>query len=466
MEIRLTRRDLLHGIFASAGLAVAFPAMPADSSPKSGVSGSFRLTLPPKALPMPQGVNRYRTAPGFSFRGIKGLSWIPSQYLETIPVMAKYKMNFLMNCYTSMFDLEPHGTWARFVHKHINHWYRPLPEEKKRAYARVVRECQRRGLEFCFSMNPILDCDRPFDYAPQDLETLWSHYAWMQGLGVRWFNVSLDDISEGIDANKQANAVNELLRRLRRKAPSAQMIFTPTWYAGTGKSGPESAAKLGSGNTPGMRYVKQLGAQLDPDVYLYWTGPEVCSLTITREDAESYRSLAKHRLFIWDNYPCNDQHAALQLGPLTGRGPKLHLSAEGYISNPLSPQYQANFLPMLTIADYTWNPVAYDPQRSIGQAIDQLAATKEQRLVLKDLVELYPGRLEAHSQSTGWNSLQQHFKLILKQGSKKNAKEFIARAASVSRNMEKQFPHEFALARQTLDSDIAQIETQYSAKFS
>ncbi len=37
----------------------------------------------------------------------------------------------------------------------------------------------------------------------------------MQGLGVTWFSVCLDDISAGIDAAGQAKVVNALLARLR-----------------------------------------------------------------------------------------------------------------------------------------------------------------------------------------------------------------------------------------------------------
>lgn len=463
-EIRMTRRAAIQRIAASAGLAITASGRASARPPDDR---GFQITLPDKVLPMPEGLETHGAAPGFKHRGIKGLSWIPSQYLETIPVMAAYKMNFLMNCYTSMWDLEPEGTWARLVHTNINHWYLPLPNEKKAAYARVVRECQRRGIDFCFSMNPILDSDRPFDYTkPQDTQALWVHYAWMQDLGVRWFNISLDDISHGIDARSQTKVVNEMLWRLRLRDRGVSMIFTPTWYAGTGVSGRESPARLGAGDTPGVRYTKELARSLDPDVFLYWTGPQVCSLTITHEDAETYRRLAKHRLFIWDNYPCNDQRPDLQLGPLMGRAPGLATSADGYISNPLSPQVEANWIPMLTIADYTWNPGAYNPTRSIGQAILRLGNTRPQQLALKDLVELYPGRLVAGSRSTGWNSVLHSFRSILHRGPKRRAQEFIARAAGVSERMAKLFPNRYTLARNTLDADIAIMRKQYSAKFS
>ena len=45
----------------------------------------------------------------------------------------------------------------------------------------------------------------------------------------------------------------------------------------------------------------------------------------------------------------------------------------------LSPQNQINRIPLLTCADYAYNPSAYDPARSIGQAILHLAETPAQR---------------------------------------------------------------------------------------
>ena len=478
-QTRITRRELLRRALASASLAIASQPeassgaksfyLAAGNSPGSeDVSGAFQVALPRQVLPLPEGVLEYKTAPGFKLRGIKGLTWIPSQYLAEIPVMARYKMNFLMNCYTSLWNLEMHGTWGRMPHgEGANQWQKPLPAQERRAYERVVHECSRHGITFCFSMNPILAAAKPFNYErPQDLELLWQHYAWMQGLGVKWFNISLDDIRQGINASAQANVTNEVLRRLRSKVPDAQMIFTPTWYAGTGDSGTETAAKLGSGDTPGVRYLKELGEKLHRDIYLYWTGPEVCSLNITREDAEKYQRLSNHRLLIWDNYPCNDQHPTLQLGPLMGRGPDLATAVEGYISNPLSPQDEANRIPMLTIADYLWNPKAYDPARSIGQSVAHLGRTPGQRLALKGLVELYPGRLVAGSRSTAWNSLREGFRMLLDKGSQQAAKGLVARAESVSRSMASEFPDRFLLAQKTLDADISGIRAEYSKKYS
>jgi hypothetical protein len=254
--------------------------------------------------------------------------------------------------------------------------------------------------------------------------------------------------------------------RLRAKDPAAQMIFCPTWYAGPDGGASESSPRMGTGDTPGVRYTKELADRLNREVYLFWTGPEVCSLTITKEAAQTYKTLARRRLFIWDNYPVNDQQPTLHLGPVMGRDPRLMHVADGFISNPLSPENQANRIPMLTIADYTWNPEAYDPARSIGQSIAHLGRTPEERLALKDLVELYPGRLVDGSLSSGWNSFRNQFRLTLDSGSREAAKDFIAQAEGVSQRMMKLYPEQFVEARKILDADIDEIRTEYSRKYS
>ena len=55
------------------------------------------------------------------------------------------------------------------------------------------------------------------------------------------------------------------------------------------------------------QYTHDLAAALPTDIALMWTGPTVCSPTISTADASSWRSaFPNHDLVIWDNYPVND----------------------------------------------------------------------------------------------------------------------------------------------------------------
>ena len=243
---------------------------------------------------------------GFEQRGLKGWAWTIEQYLEEIPVLADLGMTFLMNCYISLCDLD------RWGQPGSNRWWEPLPDDLRAGFERVVRACHNAGLEFWFSMNPNLFATRFASVDdPDGLDALWRHYAWMQGLGVRWFSVALDDVGQGIDPVGQATLVNELLRRLRASDPTVEMVFCPTIFWGDA-SDPAHAAYLGA-----------LSRALDERVRVFWTGDGVVTPRITRAAAERYRAAIGRRMVIWDNYPCNDDAPTMHLGPLIGRDPDL-----------------------------------------------------------------------------------------------------------------------------------------------
>ncbi len=447
-----TLNSILPGVALDAATGTEAPLRP------------FHVTLPQKIEPLPFGSERPDSHPAFPIRGVKGWAWSPAQYLAEIPFLAKYRLNFLINCYSSLWELGPHG--AIGGEKNINFWYRPLAAEKQAGFKKMIRACQEHGITFCFSINPNLRSDRAFNYdRPEDMNALWQHYAWSQKLGVKWFNISLDDISAGINASGQARAVNALLHRLREHDSEAQLTFCPTWYSGTGDSGIESNTTLGKRveslddtggrETPGVQYTATIAKELHSDVYLFWTGPDVCSLTISAHQALRYRALCGHRILLFDNYPVNDQNPALHLGPFSGRSADLGAVIDGYFLNSMSYQNQVNRIPMLTLADYLWNPKQYEPARSIGQAIAHLGDTPAKREVLRDLVELYPGRLWDRSKSTGWNSLRARFDQMLQRGETFGARRLIGQAQATLQRMKTMFPDAWASGTEILGEDVA-----------
>jgi hypothetical protein len=405
------------------------------------VRPAFAVNLPAAKLPFPTPLPRGRSGPGFALRGTKGWAWTWDQYLAEVPVLAKYKMNFLMSCYTSVFS-----DTARFV----NRWWEPLPAATLEGIAKVARACRESGLVFCFSFHPALFSDRPLRYDSEaDFEAMWRNIAAVQALGVSWFSLSYDDIGvEGQDAAalgaSHAGLANRLFERLRRQDGRAALIFCPVYYWGAADSG---QAKL---------YTEALGRALAPDILVFWTGDGVVTPRITRAAAESFRRAVGHRLVIWDNYPVNDRTGALHLGPVAGRDPDLDEVAYGYMSNPHSPQNEINRIPLLTCADYAWNPRAYDPARSIGQAILHLADSPARRLVLKDLVELYPGDLISGSTSTAYNCVLERVATLLgESGGRERAARLVDHVAAVAARLDREFPGRYIETKRTLAGHIA-----------
>lgn len=410
----------------------------------------YLVTVPPERAPFPTPLPAGRSEPGFVLRGTKGWAWTWDQYLAEIPVLARFKMNFLMSCYLSVFT-DP----ARLV----NRWWEPLSPATLAGIGKVAVACREAGLTFCFSFHPSLFSDRPLRYdSDADFEAMASNYAAVQALGVRWFSLSYDDINvKGQDmaalGAAHAGLANRLLRRLREKDPAADLIFCPVYYWG--------AADAGDPKT----YTEALGRALDGDILVFWTGDAVVTPLITRKAAGSFRAAVGHRIVIWDNYPVNDRSGALHLGPVIGRDPDLGEVAYGYMSNPHAPQNEINRIPLLTCADYAWNPRAYDPARSIGQAIAHLAGTPGQRAALRDLVELYPGDLISGSTMTGYNGVLEKTAALLKEpGGRRLAGRYIGHVERLAARLDREFPGRYAETKKTLAAHIARAREMLAAE--
>ena len=230
------------------------------------------------------------------------------------------------------------------------------------------------------------------------------------------------------------------------------MIFCPTRYWGDG-----------SGDS--ADYLETLGADLHEDVFLFWTGDAVVTPHITRDAADKYRERCEHRLVVWDNYPVNDGSLTLHLGPVTGRDPDLRDVCYGYMSNPLNSESQINRVPLMTCMDYAYNPWDYDPARSIGQAILHVGATQEQRAVLKDLVELFPGML-VYRKGTGFSPVIDRFETMLDTPHSRHLADlYLAHVESVRDRLGKAFPDSFAATCETLRKTIGKMRVLYGATY-
>lgn len=410
----------------------------------------FLLPLIAAILCPPAAARNDESHPNFKFRGIKGWSWTPEQYLQEIPAMRALKMNFLMNCYGSMYTSLP-GKPPQ------NEWWKPMTPERKAAYKKVIDACNKNGITFCFAFHPQLNSPRPLDFDnTNDFELFFAHYAWAQSQGVHWFSVSLDDVSWGkggpeSGGKRHAQFVNSIFSRLQRSDPSAQMIFCPGPYWGDGTD-----LKV-------RPYLEALAHDLNPDIYVFWTGDSVVTPKITRAAAESYKRIVGHRLFLWDNYPVNDANPTMHLGPVSGRDATLCDIVDGYISNPMATQIEINRLPMETCADYAFNPRGYNPERSEFQAITNLAATSSQQDALRALVSLYPGFLVTGG-GTGSNPVRDTFNSIASAGNDGAISNYIQSVKQIASDFESAFPNRFLDARLTLLADIDWMNAKWQGK--
>ncbi|HXG39507.1 MAG TPA: beta-N-acetylglucosaminidase domain-containing protein [Candidatus Limnocylindrales bacterium] len=376
---------------------------------------------------------------GFPFRGTKGWAWTSEQYLEEIPWLARMGLNVLMNCYISVCDVE-HYPWGD---PRANRWWEPLPEAKARAFEAIVAAARAAGLDFWFAMNPGLFTLRaPDPTDPADVEALASHYLRFQRAGVRTFALCFDDLAAGVDAVRHAALANALLDRLRRHDAEARLVVCPSWFWGDGR---DPAARA---------YLELLGRRLDPEALVFWTGDAVVTPRVTRRAAESYRAIVGHRLVLWDNYPVNDDHPTMHLGPLVGRDPDLPAVVDGYLSNPMCRQSRLNRLPLWTCADYARDPPSYDPEASIRAAIERIAETAEERSLLGELVATYPGMLR-YAESQYFNPVRARIEERLRAGDRVGAAATLERLAELTERFAGLLGSRFPAELETLRDDVA-----------
>jgi hypothetical protein len=311
--------------------------------------------------PPPQSVRVYKSGvetiiadyPSLPERGVVegfyGTPWSPEDRLDIVRFEGQHRMNVY---YYAPKD-DPY---------HRKLWRDPYPVEETKRLAGLVDEARTNFVDFCFAISPGLSMTYSSD---QDFATLVQKLESVGKLGVSCFALFLDDVPQDLqDPHDQAQfktlaqahiyLINKLHKQLKSQSPWNRLTVTPTVYT----------------NEWGSRdYVRELGAGVDPDVSIVWTGPKVASPEITEAEAKNWGELLRRKPLVWDNFPVNDGRPwRLHLGPLRGRGPNLPVAIQGLISNPMN-QARASMIPLQTIADYLWNPLAYDPRRSHTHAL-------------------------------------------------------------------------------------------------
>src|SRR5690606_32910941 len=165
-----------------------------------------------------------------------------------------------------------------------------------------------------------------------------------------------------------ARFVTEFLAPRGHRRP---LLMVPTDYAGTEAS----------------PYRDQLADTLPADALVWWTGHDVVVGEVPREHVDRAAATYRRRLLLWDNFPVNDfDRARLFLGPLQGRTAALDGTAmAGVSANPMI-EASASQLPLATVADYGWNPAAYETGGAAPRALTAVAG--DAGPALRPLVEV------------------------------------------------------------------------------
>ncbi|MFC7764792.1 protein O-GlcNAcase [Leucobacter soli] len=259
-------------------------------------------------------------------------------------------------------------------------WRDPLDDRSRRATQELITACGERDIDLWYCVSPGLTVEYGSD---SEVDALVSRFSEIAEHGVRSFGVFLDDIPTRLQHTEDRGAYGDLVeaqldflarthRALGARVPGARLIVCPTRY-------------WGRGDEPG---ISRFGSGLPAGVELLWTGRQICSATIDRDDARRVELASGRRPIFWDNYPVNDVAMAgeLHIGPFRGRSADLDSAATGLIANVME-LAEASKIALATIADYLRDPAGYDPDRSWAAAIERLIPEPADRAAFVDFAE-------------------------------------------------------------------------------
>ena len=247
---------------------------------------------------------------------------------------------------------------------HRKLWREPYPEEELARLGELAAAASRLGIDFAYAIAPGLD----LCYSKEsEWEALLAKVEQLRAVGVRSFQLLWDDIEHTLNCPED----EALYGDEERPSAAAQARFTNRFAREVEQPGPLVVCPMGYAGTGDSPYRKIFGPRLDPEIVVYWTGPEVVSIGISREALDlAVERFRGHELLLWDNYPVNDfEPGRLFLGPLRGRDPRLAEGrCAGLVANAML-QAVPSKLPLATIADWLRDPHGYDPDASFERAL-------------------------------------------------------------------------------------------------
>lgn len=260
------------------------------------------------------------------------------------------------------FDTWVHAPKDDPYHRRL--WREPYPEGELARLAELAGEADRLGVELAYAIAPGLD----LCYSKErEWEALLAKVEQVRSAGVRTFQLLWDDLEHTLNCSED----EALYGQEERPSAAAQAPFTNRFASEVEQPGPLVVCPMGYAGTGDSPYRRIFGERLDPDVVVYWTGPEVVSIGISREALDlAVERFRGHELLLWDNYPVNDfEPTRLFLGPLRGRDPRLADGrCAGLVANAMV-QAVPSKLPLATVADWLRDPAGYDPDESFERAL-------------------------------------------------------------------------------------------------
>ena len=254
-------------------------------------------------------------------------------------------------------------------------WAEPWPAEEWRRLVALRERYREAGVAFGVGLSPFA-LYRRFDAEAE--RSLAARVETLNRLDLDLLGVLFDDMPAGVPdlAWRQSRIVEQV-----RAASNADAIaLCPTYYSD------DSVLDAFSGPPP-SRYLETLGAELAPEVHVFWTGPEVCSASIDRRHLEDVQGRLGRPVLLWDNYPVNDgprMSRRLHLRAFSGRSEVPDAPLSGHGANPMNAAHLSK-IPLATLAMLYADPAGYEPEQALRAALGMLCDDATARCLLEDL---------------------------------------------------------------------------------
>lgn len=241
---------------------------------------------------------------------------------------------------------------------HKANWAAEYPADKAAELQQLATEGLKHKVHFVWSIHP------GNAIKGDNMEKAKQKFLKMYDLGIRQFGVFFDDITSGVDVDAQIAYLNFLNKEVVKAKPDvAPLIVCPTEYC-IGFAG-------GWGTT--SDYLPRLGAGIDKDIQIMWTGAGVVDMN-QNSAADWFTNKTGRKPYIWLNYPVNDygyEGGPLLMSPYEAAHAEIPFKIEAFCSNPME-YYEASKVALYGIGDFTWNPTAYDADSNWEKALKYL----------------------------------------------------------------------------------------------
>ena len=260
-------------------------------------------------------------------------------------------------------------------------WREPHPPELAGPLSELASEVRAAGVRFGVGLSPF---EAWLDFGDEARRALREKLRFLNQIGVQDLAVLFDDMRG--DQPDLAQRQLEIVDFICGQTRASRIIVCPSYYSD------DPVLDRVFGHRP-PRYLEQLGAGLDPEIQIFWTGEEVVSRELSVAHLRHVGQLLGRKPFLWDNYPVNDGQRMsqyLHLRAFTGRPSSIgqHIAAHGI---NVASQPTLTRIPALTLVDSYRRGADYAYGRELRRAAVEVlggelgARLWEDVLVLQDV---------------------------------------------------------------------------------